>query len=159
MEDIPLRDRAAIALKESLEDQREAARRAEAEDRAQRAMWLRRLLSEKLGVEADPQGPEITIDGLTFTARMYRGWERNPALHLVVTCEECGEQVLTDEVYGLPQLGDMLETELRPSPFHTHDVDRPAVTQKSTTSLEDLHLALLAYLAEWHTVDHEGAGD
>jgi hypothetical protein len=65
--------------------------------------WLRDGIQRILGRSIVPDGPTVTIDGLTFMA------SHDPrGLKLLITCPTCGQEASTESFCSLAELGKLL---------------------------------------------------
>jgi hypothetical protein len=131
-----LRDKAIEAYQAKLESDKINSQKRDADD-------LKRLMKRNLGIDVDPDGNAVEIDGINITvARITSPY---PYLHIVGTCPDCGETVLSYPIINLASLGDQL-TKFKP--HHTHKCK-----DKPTRIMTDSEAALLDALQRITNLD------
>lgn len=136
--------------------------------RKQDADRLKHLLL-KAGIEAEPDGPTITIDGIRFAFREYSydDWHTGAALYVVGHCPKCDRDIQGHDIHMLADLPAAIDAEN--IPIHDCDLTPPSGasnvvparnTQRERIAKERRRFALLqASIAMYWAGYHENVDD
>jgi hypothetical protein len=104
---LPLRERARLANEREIAAKADYDRRQAEEHRKTYADWLKLRLSEFMGINAEPEGPDVEAEGFTW----HIGGSYGSRYDLRVTlgeCPACGGDVYSGPLYGVASLGNAL---------------------------------------------------
>ena len=102
-----LKDLAVAAYSASLEAERERVEALKQQVITEQARTLGALLLEALGLQVEPTGPTIEVDGMTFTILADEQGHTEQSLHVVGVCPECGRRTYAT-FSNLVELGAVL---------------------------------------------------
>jgi hypothetical protein len=133
---VSLKDQAIAAYRQEqrLEEQDQARREREKAERDAIAIAEAVQVLFKVNVVIEPGQPFFTVDDLTF------GWSRTSyyaKLHLIQTCEICGEPIWSYPLGSLYELGRMLDQFATYNP-HDHTPPRPEHQAPEPSDLDQL---------------------
>lgn len=150
-----LQEQAKAAYEQDEQERIERARRDTERDNEAAAHWLKELLGN-IGIEAEPTGRSITIDGITFRA-MFRYYDWDLDMLLPYPCWECGKDVW-ERIGGLADVHrKLVAAEENPAEceacYRKHQ-ERTEVGHDDTP-LEKLGRALAEYINYFNSLDQE----
>ncbi len=119
---------------------------------ARRAAELRTKLGS-LGIDAEPEGDSVNVDGVQFVLARDPEFELRNCLYVVRRCEACGDCIRSHPIRGIIDLGRALAGEH----WSCHDCEPEPSDPADGDQDQNLSTAevLLAAFRQWHRELHE----